>query len=338
MQSLRPWFDRHGDQLPQLVNMYGITETTVHVTYRPVSVQDLESGSLIGAPIPDLQLYILDAHRQPVPIGVTGELHVGGAGVVRGYLNRPELTAEKFIPNPFDKNPGTRLYKTGDVARWQANGDIEYLGRADDQVKIRGHRIESGEVESALARHPAVRECVVLAREDSPGNRQLAAYIIGEPDKASVDPGELRNFLRSTLPDYMVPSAFVFLDALPLTVNGKVDRKGLPMPDQIRPGRNESFAAPTTPTETALVAIWREVMHLEHVGVRDNFFELGGHSLLMTQVISRLRDAFQVELPVRTFFESPTIESLAAAIEQLLEDEISQLSDDEALRLAHSTE
>ncbi|HEY2329664.1 MAG TPA: amino acid adenylation domain-containing protein [Verrucomicrobiae bacterium] len=189
MRSLQPWFERHGDAQPQLVNMYGITETTVHVTYRPLTVGDLDSGSVIGTPIPDLEIYILDAHRQPVPIGVPGEIHVGGAGVARGYLNRPELTAEKFIPNLFNKNSDAYLYKTGDLARWLPDGDIEYLGRADDQVKIRGHRIELGEIESVLVWHPAVRECVVLAREDAPGDNRLVGYVVTEPDKADVSPG-----------------------------------------------------------------------------------------------------------------------------------------------------
>ncbi len=336
MQSLRPWFERHGDQQPQLVNMYGITETTVHVTYRPVSSSDLNAGSVIGVPIPDLQIYILDAHRQPVPVGVTGELHVGGAGVARGYLNRPELTAEKFIPNPFDKTPGARLYQTGDLARWRADGDIEYLGRADDQVKIRGHRIELGEIESALAWHPAVRECVVLAREDSPGDKRLAAYVVAEPDQAGVTAGDLRDFLKVRLPGYMVPSAFVPLESLPLNGNGKIDRKALPVPESNRAELNEASVAPSTPTEMALAEIWRDVLRVERVGVRDNFFELGGHSLLMTQVISRVRDTFQAELSMRTFFESPTIAELSVAIEELLAEEISQLSDEQVQRLTHS--
>jgi acyl carrier protein len=256
--------------------------------------------------------------------------------VARGYLNRPELTAEKFIQNPFDKNPDARLYKTGDLARWRADGDIEYLGRMDNQVKLRGHRIELGEIEAALARHPAVRECVVLAREDTPGDKRLAAYVVAEPDQAGVTAGDLRDYLKAKLPGYMVPAAFVPLDTLPLTSNGKVDRKALPVPESNRAVLNESSAAPSTPTEMALAEIWRDVLRVERVGVRDNFFELGGHSLLMTQVISRVRDAFQTELPMRTFFESPTIAELSAAIEELLAEEISQLSDEEVQRLTHS--
>ena len=280
---------------------------------------------------------------------------MAGAGVARGYLNRPELTAEKFVASPFAQKHFQQeetehadnfnssvsscsklLYRTGDLARRLADGDIEYLGRMDDQVKIRGHRIELGEIESALGKHPAVREGIVIAREDSPGDKRLAAYAVVEPDRASVTSGELRDFLKTKLPDYMIPAAFVFLEALPLTPNGKVDRKALPAPEQVRPEQGEPFAAPGTPTETALVEIWREVLRVERVGVHDNFFELGGHSLLMTQIILRLRDAFQVELPMRKFFESPTIAELSAAVEELLAEEINQLSDEEVRRLAHS--
>ncbi|HLZ53318.1 MAG TPA: amino acid adenylation domain-containing protein, partial [Verrucomicrobiae bacterium] len=333
MQGLKPWFERHGDQQPRLVNMYGITETTVHVTYRPLAAADVDSGSVIGAPIPDLEVYILDARRQPAPIGVPGEVYVGGAGVARGYLNRPELTTERFIPNPFRREPQAHLYKTGDLARWLPNGDIEYLGRADHQVKIRGHRIEPGEIESVLARHPAVRECVVMVREDSPGEKRLAAYLVSNSEMAG---GELRDLLKAKLPDYMIPSAFVFLDKLPLTANGKVDRRALLLPESVRREPAENFVAPRTPTEAALAEIWHEVLRAERVGVYDNFFELGGHSLLMTQVITRVREAFQIELPMRRFFESPTLAGLAAVVEELLVEEIEQLSDDQARRLARS--
>ncbi len=338
MMSLKPWFDRHGDASPRLVNMYGITETTVHVTYRSVHAKDVGSGSVIGEPIPDLQIYILDAGLQPVPIGVRGEIYVGGAGVARGYLNRPELTAERFMPNPFIDSTEARLYKTGDLARWLDDGDIEYLGRTDNQVKIRGHRIELGEVESALLQHPAVRECVVLAREGSPDDKRLVAYLVAEPDKAGVTPGELRHYLDATLPGYMIPSAFAFLEALPLTPNNKVDRAALPALEQIRPELDESFTGPSTPTETAVAAIWREVLRVERVGATDNFFELGGHSLLMTQVISRLREAFQIELSIRRFFASPTVAGLARVIEELLVDEIRELSEEESGGLVPSTD
>jgi amino acid adenylation domain-containing protein len=325
--SLKPWFERHGDQIPQLVNMYGITETTVHVTYRPLTMAGLSKapGSLIGGPIPDLQVYVLDQHLQPVPIGVPGELHVGGAGLARGYLNRPKLTTERFIPDPFSDKPGARLYRSGDLARYLPNGDIEYLGRIDHQVKSRGFRIELGEIEVVLSHHPAVKETVVLAREiervaDDPSaslrvSKQLVAYLV--PDQKQVPTiSELRNFLKGKLPDYMLPSAFVILDALPLTANGKLDRRALPAPDQSRPNLRESFVAPRTPVEEMMARIWAEVLGLERVGVHDNFFELGGHSLLATQVISRLCDVFQVELPIRSLFEAPTVADLVMEVVQ----------------------
>jgi amino acid adenylation domain-containing protein len=312
LQALRPWFARHGDQVPQLVNMYGITETTVHVTYRPVSLADLDrvpASSPIGRPIPDLRLYVLDRQLQPVPIGVTGELYVGGAGLARGYLNRPALTAERFLPDPFGA-PGGRLYRTGDLARRRPDGDLDYLGRADDQVKIRGFRIELGEVESALLRHPAIREVVAVAREDTPGDRRLVAYLVvggqGTPDAA-----ELRRWLEGTLPEYMIPAAFVPLEALPLTPHGKVDRKALPAPEADRAGLRVEFVAPRNAAEEVLAAIWAEVLGLERVGIQDDFFELGGNSLLATQVMSRLRQALRAEVPLRALFEAPTVAALA---------------------------
>ncbi|HET9130767.1 MAG TPA: amino acid adenylation domain-containing protein, partial [Terriglobia bacterium] len=242
MQSLRPWFERHGDQVPRLVNMYGITETTVHVTYRVLSRRDLTSGSVIGVSIPDLQIYILDAQRQPVPTGVPGEIYVGGAGLARGYLNRPELTSERFIADHLTGRPGSRLYKTGDLARFLPNRDVEYLGRVDQQVKIRGFRIELGEIESVLCQHSSVREAIVLAREDANTVKQLVAYIVvGSPRPVLKD---LRNHLKKFVPDYMVPAAFVFLDKFPLTNNGKIDRKLLPAPEQERPDLGETLVAP----------------------------------------------------------------------------------------------
>ncbi|PMB18189.1 non-ribosomal peptide synthetase, partial [Fischerella thermalis CCMEE 5319] len=222
LESLRPWFERHGDQFPQLVNMYGITETTVHVTYRPLTMTDLELGlgSIIGRPIPDLQVYLLDQHRQPVPIGVKGEMYVGGAGVTRGYLNRSELTLERFIPHPFNNQPNARLYKSGDLARYLPNGDIEYLGRIDDQVKIRGFRIELGEIEVLISQHPAVRETVVILSSSQADEQRIVAYVVPQT-KQTLAIAELRKFLESKLPNYMIPAAFVILEALPLTPNGK---------------------------------------------------------------------------------------------------------------------
>jgi amino acid adenylation domain-containing protein len=314
-QSLKPWFERHGDQSPQLVNMYGITETTVHVTYQPLTIADInDRSSVIGVPIPDLQVYILDECQQPVPIGVRGEMYVGGAGVARGYLNLPELTAFRFIINPFSDQPNARLYRTGDLARYRADGSIEYLGRIDYQVKIRGFRIELGEIEAALSQHPTVRQIALMVREDEPGNKYLVAYIV--PREAVLPTvSELRSFLKQKLPDYMVPSAFVMLDSLPLTPNGKVDSRALPAPDRARLGSEKTFAPHRTPIEEVLTGIWAQVLGCESVDIHDNFFDLGGHSLLATQVMGRLRSILQVELALRCLFESPTIAELAESIE-----------------------
>ena len=316
-QSLKPWFGRHGDQSPQLINMYGITETTVHVTYRIIKEAELSSGlpSLIGVPLPDLELYVLDTHRNLVPVGVPGELYVGGAGLARGYLSRGELTAERFVAHPFDEGKGKRLYRSGDLVRRRGDGDIEYLGRIDNQVKIRGHRIELGEIETVLAHHAAIEQAVVLAREDRE-DRRLVAYVVAAPGRApSVN--ELRSFLQQKLPEYMVPSAFMFLDSLPITPNGKLDRKALPAPDQTRPELEETYSAPRTPVEELLAQIWSDVLKLDQVGIHDNFFHLGGHSLLATQVVSRIRDTFKLDLPVRSLFEAPTIYSLAQRVQEL---------------------
>jgi len=322
LNSLRPWYERHGDgdQCPQLVNMYGITETTVHVTYRPLAASDLGTapGSVIGGPIPDLQVYILDEHLQPVPIGVPGEVHVGGAGLSRGYLNRPGLTAERFIPNPFSDKPGACLYKSGDLGRYLPDGDVEYLGRIDHQVKIRGFRIELGEIETVLSQDPAVRETVVLAHEDEPGDTRLVAYVVpGDRQGPAVD--ELRRFLQKNLPDYMVPSAFVTLEALPLTPSGKVDRRALPAPDGTRPELETAYVSPRSEAERTIAAIWEEVLRVEQVGVNDNFFDLGGHSLLVVQVHSRLMGTFKREFPMTDMFRHTTVAGLAQYLSQVQE-------------------
>jgi amino acid adenylation domain-containing protein len=315
LESLRPWFDRHGDEKPQLVNMYGITETTVHVTYRPLSLEDVREGrgSVIGGPIPDLRLYILDSQLQPVPIGVPGEICVGGAGVARGYLNRPELTRERFIDDPFSTRPGARLYRSGDLARRLANGDIEYLGRIDQQVKIRGFRVELGEIESVLRSHPGVRDTVAVVREE--GEKRLVAYVVlsGEPTCTTA---ELRDYLEQKLPDYMIPAAWVVLPALPLTPNGKLDRKALPSPEA-EAYSHRGYEAPQGETETLLAALWGELLKLERVGRHDNFFELGGHSLLATQLISRIRGVLGVDVPLRSLFETPTVTGCARYIEAI---------------------
>ncbi len=303
-----------------LWNLYGPTETTIWSAIYPVDGED--ESIPIGRPIANTQFYLLDQHQQLVPVGICGELYIGGAGLARGYLNQPELTAERFVTNPFHQEKGRivpllteRLYRTGDLARYLPNRNLEYLGRIDHQVKIRGFRIELGEVEAVLGQHPEVQQAVVIAREDVPSDRRLIAYVVPKiPHSVSLD--DLRRFLRTHLPDYMVPSAFVLLEALPLTPNGKVDRRALPAPDTSRPELESAFVAPSTPTEEKLATLWVQVLHLDRVSVHDNFFELGGHSLFATQLISKLRQAFEVELPLRALFEAPTIAELSKKIEQ----------------------
>ncbi|MBI5100065.1 MAG: amino acid adenylation domain-containing protein [Nitrospirae bacterium] len=295
-----------------LYNNYGPTEITVDA----LSTRCSNKKVTIGKPISNKKCYILDKRFNPVPIGIAGELCIGGAGLARGYLNCPELTAEKFIPNSFSDEPGARLYRTGDLARYLPDGNIEFLGRIDHQVKIRGFRIEIGEVEAILGHHPDVKETIVIVREDQPGNKRLVAYVVHNNKKSALATNELRSFMKGHLPDYMVPSAFVALDSLPLTPNGKVDQKALPAPDSERLGSEDSYVSPRIPIEKVLAGIWCEILGLNQVGVHDNFFELGGHSLLATQVMSRLRKVFEVEIPLRTLFESPTVEELAFALLQ----------------------
>ena len=336
LQSLTPWFDRHGDQCPQLVNMYGITETTVHVTYRPLSAADVRriAGSVIGGPIPDLQVYVLDQHLEPVPIGVSGEMYVSGAGVARGYLNHAELTAERFIPNPFASEVGTRLYKTGDLARYRPDGDLEYLGRIDHQVKIRGFRIELGEIEAVLGQHPGVQETVVIAHEHSPGDQRLGAYVVPRPG-VTLTAKQLQSFLQQTLPVYMVPSTFVILHALPLTPNGKIDRQALPAPHSDRLDLDVPFVAPRLPVEQRIADIWAHILKVRGVGIHDNFFTLGGHSLLATQVISRVNEAFQVVMPLHSLFENPTVADLTVAVAQRKAEQVAR---DKIIRLLAEVE
>ncbi|MBA2675111.1 non-ribosomal peptide synthetase, partial [Ramlibacter sp.] len=309
--ALTPWFARHGDAVPRLANMYGITETTVHVTWHRLRAHDGDAAAgCIGRPLPDLACYLLDADLEPVPAGVPGELYVAGAGLARGYLNRPGLTAERFLPDPYGA-PGTRMYRSGDLARRLADGSIGYLGRIDHQVKIRGFRIELGEIEAALARQPGVRQALVLAREDAPGDKRLVAYVAGD----GLDAGALRAALKHGLPAYMVPAHYVLLAALPLNANGKVDRQALPAPDAGGASAN-AYEAPRRPTEQALAGIWARVLKLDKVGAHDDFFALGGHSLLATQVVSAMRAAFAVELPLRALFEAPTLAELALRLDQ----------------------
>jgi amino acid adenylation domain-containing protein len=307
--NLRPWFDRHGDRKPQLINMYGITETTVHVTYRPVTVQDAltETRSLIGTPIPDLRLYLLDSQLRPAPAGAVGEIFVGGAGVARGYLNRPQLTAERFVADPFAGQPGALMYKSGDLARALENGDIEYLGRGDMQVKIRGFRIELGEIEATLVEHPGVQQAVVSARRDAPGEPKLVAYFV-EKVAGSPTANELREFLKARLPEHMVPYAYVPLDALPLTINGKVDRTALPPPTVAAPAEPE---AASTQLEQVILDIWGQTLGTQRIGLGDNFFDLGGDSLLLATVHTALQKKLKIEISITDLFEFPTVRSLA---------------------------
>lgn len=320
MQSLRPWFDRHGDERPRLVNMYGITETTVHVTYRPLTRGDVAKASVVGVPIPDLEFHILDTNRNPVPLGIPGEIYVGGGGVARGYLRRDELTAERFVPHPFrasglargiDATGPDRLYRTGDLARFLPGGDVEYLGRIDSQVKIRGFRIELGEIESVLCRHEAVREAVVLAREDRPGEKRLVGYLVVGAGRSEPAAKELREHLKRQVPEYMVPSAFVFLPRLPLTGNGKIDRRALPDPGiqrlpGVRPG-----VAPNSALERSIASICQEALRVENLGVEDNFFDLGAHSILLVGIHRRLQSDLDLCFPLVSMFHYPTIRALA---------------------------
>ena len=340
LQRLRPWFARHGDQHPQLVNMYGITETTVHVTYRPLTRADLDApGSMIGVPIPDLQLYILDARLQPAPFGVAGEIYVGGAGVSQGYLSRPELTAARFVAPPPWMEVAGLLYRTGDLACYLPDGDIEYLGRIDNQVKIRGFRIELSEIEANLAEHPIVEAAAVVVRQDSPTSKRLVAYIIPKPDtQLTIDNSQspianyqlpipkLREFLQSKLPPYMLPAMFIPLDAFPLTANGKLDRQALPAPEQVRPELAQDFVRPHSEVERAIAVIWRQVLHLEQVGLLDNFFDLGGDSLSIVQVHDRLQEDLDQAVAVVKLFQYPTIRALAQFLSQAAEQQQSAMA------------
>ncbi|HEY0078606.1 MAG TPA: amino acid adenylation domain-containing protein, partial [Pyrinomonadaceae bacterium] len=296
----------------QVHDWYGPTEGSIGSVHWPDKGEPLRFAVSIGRPIDNTTAHVLDSRMQPVPAGVAGELYLGGLCVARGYWNRPDLTAERFIPDPFSREPGARLYRTGDLTRHLPDGRIEYLGRLDHQVKIRGLRIELEEIEATLGAHRGVRECVVMAREDAPGDKRLVAYIVAQQE-SSLNVAELRRYLREQLPDYMIPSAFVLLDKLPLTPSGKADRKALPAPRAT--SASEGYLAPRTAVEEMVSGIWSEVLKVERVGVRDNFFELGGHSLLATQVVSRLRDAFGVELPLSRFFESPVVAELSSFVE-----------------------
>jgi amino acid adenylation domain-containing protein len=326
----------------QFFNLYGPTEATIWSTQAPGRPDQLKPP--IGTPIQHVEVYVLDQHMQPVPIGVSGELYIGGSGLARGYLNQPDRTAESFVPHPFSQEPGARLYKSGDLARYLPNGELEYLGRRDQQVKVRGYRIELGEIETCLRQHPQVREAVVVTIEAEPPVSQLIAYLVAA-DGEVVSASNVRRFVQDRLPDYMLPAAFVLLDRLPLMPSGKVDRRALPRPQAQHLLTDQAYAPPRTPIEQALAELWGSLLNLPRVGIHDNFFEVGGHSLLVTQLIARANELFQVTLPIRALFEQPTIAQLAELItNQQLEEveadalaqllaQIENLPDDEAAAL-----
>lgn len=316
-----------------LVNNYGPTEATVLVTsgvVPPIHSTDILPS--IGRPIDNTQLFVLDERLQQVPIGEPGELYIGGVALAKGYLNRPELTTERFILHPFSSEPGARLYKTGDLVRYLPDGQIAFIGRADYQIKIKGYRIEPGEIMAALNRHPAVQNSVVVAREDTSGDKRLVAYIVVVPGQ-DITTNSLRESLAIYLPDYMIPATFVRLDALPWTPNGKVDRAALPVPDEANTVRDEIIGSPTTPTEERLVEIVAPLLEMEQIGIDDNFFLIGGNSLMGTQVIVRVKETFGVDLPLRTLFNAPTVRLLATEIEQLIIARLESMSEDEVQRL-----
>jgi amino acid adenylation domain-containing protein len=324
------------DRCGELWNMYGPTETTIWSLSRRIHEHDRIT---IGFPIGNTQVYVFDEHMLRVPVGVSGELYIGGDGLARGYLRRPGLTAERFIPDPHATELGRRLYRTGDLVRYLQDGSIEFLGRMDQQIKLRGHRIEMGEIEAALDTHPRIRQSVVLAREDVPGDKRLIAYLLGKagtsgPEIVEVNGGiaasevdevlryELRGHLRERLPEYMVPSAFVFVSRLPLTPNGKVDRKALPAPAAVGVKRHGSAAsAPRSHLEDALATLWAEVLAVDSVAPADNFFELGGHSLLAMQVVSRVRERLGAEVGVGRLFAAPTLAGFAGEVERALRED-----------------
>jgi len=304
----------------ELHNGYGPTEATIAATFWKCRPGEHRPSIPIGGPIANTRVYLLDGSLEPVPIGVAGELHIGGAGLARGYLNSPELTAEKFIPDPFGKDPGARLYKTGDLARYLPDGNIEFLGRLDHQIKLRGFRVEPGEIEAALARHAGVREAVVVLREDSPAIKRLVAYVVSS-GTVRASAGELREFLNARLPRHMVPSAFVMLETLPLGPNGKIDRNALPSPEHGRPDMPSPFVASRSAVEQTLTSLWAQVLDLKTVGVHDNFFDLGGHSLMAMRLIARVQKSFRVKLSLWGLFESPTIAGMAADIERAKDED-----------------
>jgi acyl carrier protein len=304
----------HSRSKAKLYNVYGPTEAIIDSTFWPCEENNAQSVIPIGRAIPNVQAYILDDRLRLVPIGTAGNLFIGGVGLARGYAGQPALTAESFVPDSFSGEAGARLYKTGDLARYLPDRNIEFLGRSDYQIKLRGFRIEPGEIERTLEQHNAVREAIVLVQENGPGEKRLVAYVVTGEEMRPVA-NELRGFLKDKLPEHMVPAGFEVLDGFPLTTSGKVDRRALQAPDGRRPELDEAFAACRTPTEDLLAQIWKQVLGIAQIGVHDNFFQLGGHSLLATQVVSRIREAFQAEIPLRRLFEAPTVAELAENID-----------------------
>jgi amino acid adenylation domain-containing protein len=307
----------------KLVNNYGPTENSVVTTSGEVRPATRTQGPPnIGRPIANTQVFLLDRDLRPVPPGAVGELYLAGAGLARGYLRRPDLTAARFIPHPFSSEPGARLYRTGDLARYLPNSSLAFEGRVDAQVKLRGFRIEPGEIETTLDGHPAVSKSLVVLREDRPGYKRLVAYVVEQAGVGALS-AELRDYLRQRLPNYMLPEAFVMLDAFPLTPNGKIDRRRLPAPELAQAQSGTAFVAPGTPTEQAMAKVWAEVLGLERVGLHDNFFEIGGHSLLAAQLVWKISETAGIEIPLHTLFECSTVEQLSRVVERR-RDEIAE--------------
>jgi acyl-coenzyme A synthetase/AMP-(fatty) acid ligase/acyl carrier protein len=316
VRSVKPWLESKFCRA-EIANTYGPTECADIAAFYRVDASTIARFSFvpIGKPVHNVALAVVNSHLKLCGIGMAGELCIGGAGVGIGYINDPELNRLKFIANPFAEIASPRLYRTGDFARYLPDGNIEFLGRKDHQVKIRGFRIELGEIENVLNGHPAVQQSVVVVREDERGDKCMAAYVVGKTERAaSVE--ELRDYLKEKMPDYMVPSFFVMLEALPLTPNGKVDRKALPAPDSKQGSAASAVEMPRTPDEELMAGIWQEVLKVERVGVNENFFELGGHSLLAMQLVSKVRETFGVDLPLRSLFDTPTVAKLSAKMEQ----------------------
>jgi acyl-coenzyme A synthetase/AMP-(fatty) acid ligase/acyl carrier protein len=322
------WQDKLKHQA-KLINLYSQTETAGSVAYYPIPAEFADkSGAVpLGRPLENAQIYLLDEQLKPVPLGETGELYVGGSRLARGYLNQPDLTAEKFISNPFSSEPNTRLYKTGDLARYLPDGTLETLGRSDFQVKIRGFRVELSEVEAAIDQHAAISKTIVAAHP--PENPHLIAYLVPQQGQLPTV-SELHNFLKTKLPDYMIPATFIFIDAFPLNPNDKLDRQALPAPGKTRPILETAYQGPESPLEVQLITLFAELLNIDRVGVNDNFFELGGHSLLATKLISRIRNIFKVEISLRRLFKAPTVTALARNI---IDQQLATTTDDEMASL-----